>query len=235
VTWPGVAADAAAAAVRAFLAQPQFEIQRLTSKGTKTVDVRAGIVSLTAPGTDPRQQAGTDPSAGCAILRMIVRQMTPAVRPDDILAALRQLSALEPGSPAIATRLWQGPMSELSAAQTGDQTGMITDRDAAEASRRKASTRAADPSQQVFTEASAVRGVPGSSPDEFIDGRMTDKAMRLEAESAVTAPASQARANDQLPRGARDHVADSRAREPYGRDCPDARNGATEQQRVRAE
>lgn len=236
VTWPGVAAEAVAEAVGAFLARSKFEIERLTSKGTKTVDVRAGVVSLRCErGYAGSAPGRTDRTAGCAILRVIVRQMTPAVRPDDILAALRQLAALEPGSPAIATRLWQGPMSELSAAQTGDQTGMINDRDAAEAGRRERPTRVAAPSRQVVTEASAQRGVPESSPDRSINGRMTDNAMRLEAESAVTAPASQARANDQLPRGARDHVADSRAREPYGRDCPDARNGATEQQKVRAQ
>jgi hypothetical protein len=52
--------------------------------------------------------------------------------------------------------------------------------------------------------------------------------MCLDAESAELAPAEQARANDQLPRGASDQLAGCRAREPYGRDCPDARNRATE-------
>ncbi|HEX9063996.1 MAG TPA: TIGR03936 family radical SAM-associated protein [Streptosporangiaceae bacterium] len=239
VAWPGVSAEAAAGAIGIFLGQPEFTVQRLTSKGTKTVDVRAGVLGLTcmdaAPGDERR--AGTDPAAGCAILRMIVRQMTPAVRPDDILAALRQLSDLEPGSPAVATRRWQGPMSELSAAQTGDQTGMIADRDAAGPGRQQrpqpASSGAAAPSQQDVPEPGALRPGPGFSPDD--SGRMTDKATRLEAESAITAPAGQARANEQLPRGARGQFADPRAREPYGRDCPDARNRATQQQTVRAE
>ena len=61
---------------------------------------------------------------------MTVRQLTPAVRPDDILAALRQLSALEPVSPPLVTRLWQGPMSALTAAQTGAQPGMTAACDA---------------------------------------------------------------------------------------------------------
>ncbi len=228
VSWPGVAADAAASAVRAFLAMPGYEIQRLTSKGSKTVDVRAGVISLTC-SAGPRRRAGTDPAAGCAILRMIVRQMTPAVRPDDILAALRQLSALESASPAVATRLWQGPMSELSAAQAGDQTGMSDIHEGAGPGRQERPSRAGAPSQQSVPETSAARQAPGLS------SRMTDKAMRLEAESADTAPASQARAYEQLPRGARDQSADSRAREPYGRDCPDARNRATQQQTVRAQ
>ena len=233
VIWPGVDTDAAASAVRRFLDLPAYEVQRLTSKGTKSVDVRAGVLSLacSAPG-DPRR-AGSGPAAGCAILRMIVRQMTPVVRPDDILAALRQLSALEPASPAVATRRWQGPMSELSAAQTGDQAGMMADREAAGPGREERPSRAAAPSQQNDPEASAPRQAGRASTD--LSERMTDKAMRLEAESAVTAPASQARANEQLPRGARGQSADSRAREPYGRDCPDARDRARQQQTIRTQ
>jgi radical SAM-linked protein len=231
VHWPGVDADAAAGAVRAFLARPAFEVQRLTSKGTKTVDVRAGIVSLSCSAADVARRAGSDPAAGCVILRMVVRQMTPAVRPDDILAALRQVSALGTGAPAVATRRWQGPMSQLSPGQTGDQTGMIAARESAGPGGQEPQSRAASPAQQIVTESGGTRQVPCSSAGQ----RRTDKAMRLEAESAVMAPASQARANEQLPRGARDQLADSRAREPYGRECPDARNRAAQQQTIRAE
>jgi radical SAM-linked protein len=255
VIWPGVAADAAASAVRAFLDQPRFEVQRLTSKGSKTVDVRSGVVSLTCSASSGGPRRGeTGPVAGCAILRMIVRQMTPVVRPDDILAALCQLSALEPASPAVATRRWQGPMGELSAAQTGDQTGMIADRENAGPGRQERPSAGAAPSQQSLSQhsvegPSAPRQAPASGPGEpagpsggssprvsnLVIGRITDKAMRLEAESADTAPAIQARANEQLPRGVRGQHADPRAREPYGRDCPDARNRAKQQQTVRAE
>lgn len=253
VSWPGVRVDAAASAVRALLAQPRYEVQRFTTKGTKTVDVRAGVLSLTCSagprvaGADGPWRAGSAPAAGCAILRMIVRQMVPAVRPDDVLAALCQLSALEPGSPAVATRLWQGPISELSAAQTGD-TGMIADREAAGPGCRQRSSGAAGARQPSAGRTSAPRQVRrtsaeeasgdsgGSSPQAIthLSGCTTDKAMRLEAESAPRAPASQARANEQLPRGAGGQFAGPRAREPYGRDCPDARNGATQQQTVRA-
>ncbi len=229
VSWPGVDVDAAASAVRALLAEPQFQVQRLTGKGTKTVDVRAGVLSLTCSAADLPRRAESGPAAGCAILRMIVRQMIPAVRPDDILAALCQLSALEPASSAVATRRWQGPISELSAAQTGDQAEMIADREASGPGRQD------QPSHQT---SNTAEGSGGSSPRASTDlsGRMTDKAMRLEAESADTAPASQARANEQLPRGARGQLADPRAREPYGRDCPDARNRAKQQQQtVRAQ
>lgn len=232
VIWPGVPADAAASAVQAFLAAPSVQVERLTNKGTRTLDARAAVISLTIQ-TRPSNQAnstsltrltstlqpGIDLVAGCAILRIIVRQMTPAVRPDDILAALRQLSALEPTPPPLVTRLWQGPMSALTAGQTGAQTGM--------------------------TEASAVTGPVIHEPAERMPElrqhhqdpvprhevhlpRTTDKAMQPEAESAQEAPASRLRANEQPPRGTLGQLAVQRAREPYGRDRPDARNRATE-------
>ena len=252
VSWPGVAPDDAASAVRAFLAAPSVEVERLTSKGTRILDARAAVVSLTstaAPaGTDATRRAGTDPAAGCAILRMIVRQMTPAVRPDDVLAALRQLSALEPGSPPMATRLWQGPMSALTAAQTGAQTGMSVICEAAgpdrpgqpmaaasSPARDTAGLPAASPvpvihkPEQNLPEPRPARQGPVAGAGELRSGRTTDKAVRLEAESADTAPATQARANEQLPRGTHGQLADPRARKPDGRDFPDARNRATEQ------
>jgi radical SAM-linked protein len=246
VILPGIPAGAAASAVRKFLASPSVEVERLTNKGTRKLDARAAVLSLgMATGADADRPGGarrhaarraqTEPAAECAILRMIVRQLTPAVRPDDILAALRQLSALESASPAVATRRWQGPMSELSAAQTGDQTGMIADREGAGPGRQERPPAAAAPSPQNVKGTSAPRQVPGPGPDGSLPGRMTDKAMRLGAESAVMAPASQARAYEQLPRGVRDQQADPRAREPYGRDCPDARHRATQQQTVRAQ
>jgi len=223
VSLPGVAPEAAAFAVRAFLAAPSAQVRRLTSKGTRTLDARAAVISLTcdAARTDGARRAGTGQAAGCAILRMIVRQLTPAVRPEDILAALRDLSALEPESPPLATRLWQGPMSALTAAQTGAQTGMIVAPEAAGPDGAEPEARLPEPWSAPLS--------PVRRPAEHMPGRITDKAMRLEAESAETVPADQARANEQLPRGTLGQSADLRARKPYGRDCPDARNRATEQ------
>jgi len=60
-------------------------------------------------GTDRCAAEGGD--AGNAILRMVVRHVIPAVRPDDILAALRRLAALAPSSPPLVTRLAQGALS----------------------------------------------------------------------------------------------------------------------------
>lgn len=213
VVWTGVPADAAAAAVAAFLARPAFEVQRLTSKGTRTVDARAAVISLVA----------TNPTGACATLRMFVRQLTPAVRPDDILAALSQLSALRPASPPLATRLWQGPMSATGAqmgAQTPAQTGMTAVRDATGPVTREPARRLPEPAPE--DDGATTRH------QEHLPRSTTDKAMQREAQSAVMAPASQLRANEQLPRGTLDQLADPRAREPYGRDFPDARDRATE-------
>jgi radical SAM-linked protein len=197
VIWPGVPADAAAPAVRAFLAAPAVRVERLTSKGTRTLDARAAVISLTSqpapgqpgqpgqPGLTSAQEPGIDLDAGSTLLRMTVRQMTPAVRPDDVLVALRQLSVLAPTSPPLVTRLWQGSISDLE------------------------------------------EPVPRPEVD-LLPSRTTDKAMQPEAQSALQAPASRLRANEQPPCGTLGQLADRRAREPYGRDRPDARNRATE-------
>src|SRR6266705_2866523 len=60
VTWPGVAPEAAAAAVRAFLAAPSALVRRLTSKGTRTLDARAAVIGLTCSvaGADGPRPAG---------------------------------------------------------------------------------------------------------------------------------------------------------------------------------
>jgi hypothetical protein len=51
-------------------------------------------------------------SAPCGILMTVVRQTTPAVRPDDVLSALRIVAALVPSVPAKATRMAQGRLDE---------------------------------------------------------------------------------------------------------------------------
>jgi radical SAM-linked protein len=105
VLLPGVAPAEADRAVQAFLAAPEAEVERLTSKGIRRLDARAAVLSM-----ELDRRADQEQDAGCAILRMVVRHMTPAVRPDDILAALRRISALAPSSPAVVTRLAQGPL-----------------------------------------------------------------------------------------------------------------------------
>lgn len=101
----GVSHDDAAAAVTAFLDAGTIEVERLTKKGRRRFDVRAAVSACEA---DRRAAEAAD--APCAILRMVVRHTTPAVRPDDILTGLRQVADLAPPSPPLVTRLAQGPL-----------------------------------------------------------------------------------------------------------------------------
>ncbi|HZG07246.1 MAG TPA: TIGR03936 family radical SAM-associated protein [Streptomyces sp.] len=111
----GVTPEEAEKAVEAFLAADSVEVQRQTKKGMRTFDTRAAVASLEVV------PAGSDrPGDGpCAILRLVVRHQTPAVRPDDVLSGLRATADLAPPVPAAVTRLAQGPLDE--------ETGTVTD------------------------------------------------------------------------------------------------------------
>ena len=106
VVLPGVSPADAIRAAGEFLACDALEVERLTNKGPRRVDARAAVITM---GTGRYAAGGGD--AGNAILRMVVRHVIPAVRPDDILVALRRLTALAPSSPPLVTRLAQGALS----------------------------------------------------------------------------------------------------------------------------
>ena len=107
---PGLPLDQVQAAAEAFLAAEQVEVQRLTKSGMRTFDARGPVVRLEAGLVDDAQTAPAGGEAGtpCAILSLVVRHVTPSVRPDDVLAALRQVADLEPPVPPRVTRLAQG-------------------------------------------------------------------------------------------------------------------------------
>jgi radical SAM-linked protein len=107
----GVTPDAAEKAVEAFLAAEVIEVERLTKKGLRRFDARSAVSACVL---DRRAMVAAD--VPCAILRMVVRHSTPAVRPDDVLTGLRQVSDLAPPSPPLVTRLAQGPLD----AETGE-------------------------------------------------------------------------------------------------------------------
>lgn len=118
VRLPGVTPAAAGAAVTAFLAAPEVLVQRLVKDGMRTLDARAAVVSAAVgpaggPGEDAPDAAldGALP-APCAILHLVVRHVTPAVRPDDVLSGLRLVADLETPVPPAATRVRQGPLTE---------------------------------------------------------------------------------------------------------------------------
>jgi radical SAM-linked protein len=117
----GVEPADAARAVAAFNAADAVEVQRLTKNGMRTFDARPAVASLEAlDGTETHGSRADRPSdRPCAILRLVVRHVTPAVRPDDVLSGLRAVADLAPPVPAAVTRLAQGLFDE--------ETGTVTD------------------------------------------------------------------------------------------------------------
>jgi radical SAM-linked protein len=106
ITLPTVSPEAAADAVDRFLAAEAVEVQRMTKKGLRTFNCRDAAVSLTSHGGEV---SGTE----CAILEVVLRHGTPSVRPDDILAGLREVAGLDAGSAPLHERLAQGPLDPL--------------------------------------------------------------------------------------------------------------------------
>ncbi|WP_328721692.1 TIGR03936 family radical SAM-associated protein [Streptomyces sp. NBC_00247] len=119
----GVTLQDAEAAVAAFLAAETVEVQRRAKNGVRTFDAREAVVGLEA--LDPRPDGSAD--TACAILRLVVRHMTPAVRPDDVLSGLRAVADLAPPVPVAVTRLAQGLFDEESGTVTDP---LAPDRDA---------------------------------------------------------------------------------------------------------
>ena len=117
----GVAYDDAARAVAAFLAADEVEVSRMTKNGLRTFDARGPVVTLEVSDATPntlntldRAPVGEGQITACAILELVVRHVTPAVRPDDVLAGLRLIGELAPREAPAVTRLAQGPLDEVS-------------------------------------------------------------------------------------------------------------------------
>jgi radical SAM-linked protein len=126
VELPGVEPAALQEALSALLAQESVVVERVTPSGRREIDVRAALVraDVQDPAAEPAAPSGGAPvtaldRAGvCAILTAVVRQTTPAVRPDDVLGALDVVAGLRPPTPAKATRTAQGLL---------DHQGHLTD------------------------------------------------------------------------------------------------------------
>lgn len=112
ITLPGVPPATLSAAIERFMANSEVLVERLTKNGTRTVDARTAVVSV-----DTRA-GGQGVEGECATLDVVVRHVTPAVRPDDILTGLQSVADLELPEPPRATRLAQGLL---------DATGQIVD------------------------------------------------------------------------------------------------------------
>ena len=109
----GVEQGEAEAAVARFLALETAPVERLTKDGTRIVDARAAVVHLSAGA------AAEGDFAPCAILDLVVRHTTPAVRPDDVMMALRQAAALPTPVTPLVTRLAQGLLDDTPSASDG--------------------------------------------------------------------------------------------------------------------
>jgi radical SAM-linked protein len=120
ITVPGLTAADAERAVAVFLETPEIPVERMTKKGLRSFDCRAAVVSLSAGASV------ADPS--CAILDVVLRHGTPTVRPDDVLAGLRDIAGLQATTAPLHERLAQGPLDQ----QTGTVGDPLTlDRDTA--------------------------------------------------------------------------------------------------------
>ena len=114
---PGVHPDDLRKALAGLLRVEHVVVERVTPSGRREVDVRGALVRADVEegvpgGPDPSGRAAPEEGGVCAILRAVVRQTTPAVRPDDVLGALDVVAGLKPPVPAKATRMAQGVLDD---------------------------------------------------------------------------------------------------------------------------
>jgi radical SAM-linked protein len=239
---PGVSPGEATRAVAAFLAADSIIVERLTNKGNRRLDARAAVTvleldrraALAADAQDASvdadaQDASVDADAQDASLFMIVQHVTPAVRPDDILAALGKIAALTPSSPPLVTRLAQGPLgmkAEFEGARDGaaDRSGQRASQAAPPAGlhvEEPAGRPAAEPVLPAVAPAlQAAQPAPRALNGAAAKGQKSEPRL-AETGTAATdnaaALAVSASAYEQLPRGATRPDTGLRAREYDGR------------------
>ncbi|MBR8740254.1 radical SAM protein [Nocardiopsis sp. MG754419] len=117
VEMDGVDPDDVARAVADYLAADSVEVERVTKKGRRRFDTRPAVLGIDIDVCRaPHGRVPGERHATYAILRMVVRHTTPAVRPDDVLTGLRHVADLAPPSSPMMTRLAQGPLDEVTGA-----------------------------------------------------------------------------------------------------------------------
>jgi radical SAM-linked protein len=88
------------AAVEAFLAADEVQVERMTKRGVRQFDARGAVVAL---------RASTEGVYGAdAVLELVVEHQEPAVRPDDVVRALTQVGEVEITGSQLLTRISQG-------------------------------------------------------------------------------------------------------------------------------
>jgi radical SAM-linked protein len=147
IALPGVDPAEAEQAVQTFLARDEILVERMTKRGLRSFDCRNAVLRL-AVGSEPARVET------CAILQVVLRHGTPAVRPDDVLAGVLEVATLPVTGPALLTRLAQGPL--IAATGTVDDP-LARDRDATQAT---ATGQAVDHQTHVAEGDAAAPSVP---------------------------------------------------------------------------
>jgi len=195
---PGISPEAAAAAAREFLASTEAHVERLTNKGVRRLDARGAVLTM-----DARPRASDDYPDKCAIIRMIVRHTEPAVRPEDVLAALRQIAGLTPASPPAVTRVAQGVLGDDGLAGPGE--------------RPATAAYAASPARASQAQAPSAVGTQTQPPKTQSAWPEPAQAQAAQARAALTQVARQQAPDTQVPHdeapGAPHHEAPPRAPE----------------------
>ncbi len=88
-----------ATGVTSFLAAETVLVERMTKKGLREFDCRAAVLALDVEGAE----------RGCRLL-LTLRHAVPAVRPDDVVSGIEQVSGVAPHGTPLLTRHTQGPL-----------------------------------------------------------------------------------------------------------------------------
>jgi radical SAM-linked protein len=107
----GLGGDQLRPAAQMLLAAPELLVERITKDGPRILDARAAIVSLEVEDW-PTALPVPDPLSRCGILTAVVRQVSPAVRPDDVLSALGAVAGLPSSVLVKAIRTAQGRIDD---------------------------------------------------------------------------------------------------------------------------
>jgi len=123
VSLPGIRPETAAQAVAGFLALAEAPVERRTDKGVRQMDARSAVTEMWVLGDRSADDLGdrrvaVTTAQDCAILRMVILHVAPAVRPEDVLSALSARFGMVPSSPPFVTRLAQGSVAKL--AESGE-------------------------------------------------------------------------------------------------------------------
>jgi hypothetical protein len=98
---PGTSVATLERAVESFMSNSEVLVERMTKSGIRTFDARTAVI-----------RANVESGPDCGILQVVVRHGVPAVRPDDVLAALKKVADFAQEIPPRVTRLAQGPLLE---------------------------------------------------------------------------------------------------------------------------